>query len=64
MYMYFTGTDRSNVAELADLSENYPVPYSNSTLWGNVEIVSQPFSGAKLSSEDLAVNMVSAGYFR
>lgn len=65
--MVRTGTDKSNVAELADLSENFPVPYENSTLWANTEIIWSPHllnGNAKPSQEDLAVNMASAGYYR
>ncbi|XP_067928510.1 protein DD3-3-like [Watersipora subatra] len=61
------GTDRSNVAEMADLLENFPVPYENSTLWKNSEVIwmSEALSGGNsLSAEDLAVSMSSAGYFK
>ncbi|EDV25347.1 uncharacterized protein TRIADDRAFT_55329 [Trichoplax adhaerens] len=55
------GTDRNNIAQIRDKMENFPVPFENSTLWKNAELiwsgVGQPSSS---SSEDIAVTMASA----
>ena len=62
-----TGTDRSNVAELANRDENFPVPFDQTTLWANTEIVWSPYqlaNGQNPSAQDLAINMASSGYYR
>ena len=64
LYMYNTGTDKNNVAELADLLENYPLPFEKTTLWSNSEVIWKPNGApATLNDEDLALSMVSAGYY-
>lgn len=44
--------------------ENFPMPFENSTMWKNVELiwsgVGQP---AASSSEDIALTMASSGYY-
>ena len=61
--MFNSGTDRSNVVEIKDLNENYPLPYESTTMWENAEI-KWIYHGRKgVKSKDLAINMASAGYY-
>ncbi|XP_055882286.1 protein DD3-3-like isoform X2 [Biomphalaria glabrata] len=58
------GTDRSNVVELSDRSQNFPTPFEYSQLWKSVEVAWIYFNKTKITPQDLAINMASAGYYR
>lgn len=62
-----TGTDRSNLAEAADASQNFPVPWESSRFLrlGHARVV-WAWHGATtgLADKDFALSLASAGYYR
>ena len=58
------GTDRSNVVQTNTFNENFPVPYENSTMWENAEIVWIHHGNTGISKKDLALGFASSGYFQ
>ena len=59
------GTDRSNILELKDRNNNYPLPFENSNMFKTAKIhwTSNGFDKSKLSGEDVAVSFASSGYY-
>ncbi|KAK2171036.1 hypothetical protein NP493_1112g00003 [Ridgeia piscesae] len=57
------GTDRNNLVQISDLNKNFPMPFENTTMWSNVEVVWIYHGKTELTSRDLALNMASSGYF-
>ena len=45
-------------------NENFPVPYENSTMWENAEIVWIHHGNTGISKKDLALGFASSGYFQ
>ena len=58
-----SGTDRNNLAQTRGLNENFPMPFENTTMWANAEVVWSYHGMTHLESRDLALNMASSGYF-
>ncbi|XP_070559547.1 protein DD3-3-like [Ptychodera flava] len=60
------GTDRSNLVQINEALENYPLPYENSTMWSAAKVVWIYHSNTPNSvvAKDLAVSMASSGYYR
>ncbi|XP_060579853.1 protein DD3-3-like [Ruditapes philippinarum] len=36
---YFLGSDRNNMAQIGDLNDNFPLPYEQTTMWKNADVV-------------------------
>ncbi|XP_048739300.1 protein DD3-3-like isoform X2 [Ostrea edulis] len=58
------GTDRSNIVQIADLNDNFPMPFERTTMWANANIRWIYHGKTDISPENLAVSMASAGYYR
>jgi len=61
------GTDRSNIVQIANRDENFPMPFDQTNMWENAEIVWSPYklnNNQNPSAQDLAINMASSGYYR
>lgn len=58
------GTDRSNIVQIADLNDNFPMPFERSNMWNNANIRWIYHGKTDVSAENLAVTMASAGYYR
>ncbi|CAH1783890.1 unnamed protein product [Owenia fusiformis] len=58
------GTDRSNIVEILDRNDNFPIPFENTNMWTGAEIKWVPNAGKTVTAEDLAVNMASSGYYQ
>ncbi|KAL4227006.1 hypothetical protein ACF0H5_014982 [Mactra antiquata] len=58
------GTDRHNIVEIGDLNDNIPLPYEQTTMWKNAQVVWIYHGKTDISSKDLALNMASSGYYR
>jgi len=55
------------MAEMQTRDENYPVPYEQTTIWKNSDIMWIYYrnnNNKMPSKEDLAVNMASSGYYK
>uniref|UniRef100_A0A4D5RA35 Protein DD3-3 n=1 Tax=Scolopendra viridis TaxID=118503 RepID=A0A4D5RA35_SCOVI len=59
-----TGTDRSNLVEIANLGENFPLPYETSNFYKNAELKWIYFGKENISPLSLAVNLASSGFYR
>lgn len=61
-----TGTDRSNLVEMRNRDENYPLPYEHTTFWKNVQVRWSPMekSPSNIKQDDLALYFASSGYYR
>ncbi|KAK6176567.1 hypothetical protein SNE40_014828 [Patella caerulea] len=59
-----SGSDRHNIAQMADRNENYPVPFEKSTMWDNAEVKWIYHGLTSISKKSLAINMASSGYYR
>ncbi|KAI0209873.1 Protein DD3-3 [Lamellibrachia satsuma] len=57
------GTDRNNLVQISGLNENFPMPFENTTMWSNMEVVWIYHGVTQLKSRDTALNMASCGYF-
>lgn len=58
------GSDRSNIVQIRDLNDNFPLPYEQTSMWSAAD-VKWIFSEANsVSAKDLAVAMSSAGYYK
>ena len=57
------GTDRSNVVEIKDLNNNYPLPYESTTMWEEAEVKWIYHGNTNLQPKDYAIHMASAGYY-
>lgn len=58
------GSDRSNIVQIRDRNDNFPLPYEQTTMWAAAD-VKWIFSGSNaISAKDLAVSMSSAGYYK
>ncbi len=44
-----TGTDRSNLVQIIDLNENFPLPYEQTTLWKDAELLGYMDNNAVLA---------------
>ena len=62
-YFYVAGTDRSNIVQIPDLNDNFPLPYESTDMWKNAEIVWHHHGKTDLNKKDLALGFASAGYF-
>lgn len=63
----YAGTDRSNIVQIANRDENFPMPFDQTNMWENAEIVWSPYklnNNQNPSAQDLAINMASSGYYR
>ncbi|XP_045164197.2 protein DD3-3-like isoform X2 [Mercenaria mercenaria] len=58
------GSDRNNMAEIGDLNDNFPLPYEQTTMWKNADVIWMYHGKTDISSKDLALNIASAGYYR
>ena len=59
-----TGTDRNNIVQIRDLNENYPVPYENSTMWQDAEVVWIQQNFKNPNDREIAIILASSGYFQ
>lgn len=57
------GTDRSNLLQMKKLDLSYPLPFENTNIWNNSEIVWIHHGVKTVSSADLAIDMASSGYY-
>jgi len=57
------GTDRHNLLQLRDPSENFPVPYKNSTLYKNMKVIWNSAEKKTYDELDIALQLGSAGYY-
>eukprot|EP00116_Pleurobrachia_bachei_P001854 sb/3462116/ len=55
----FPGTDRSNMLEMSDQSENYPKTIKEAQFWDGVKSLTDPDA----SGTDIAIGLASAGYY-
>ncbi|XP_052782188.1 protein DD3-3-like [Mya arenaria] len=58
------GTDRLNMVQIGDLKDNFPLPYEQTTMWKNADIVWIHHKKTDISSKDLALEMSASGYYR
>lgn len=49
---------------MADLNDNFPLPFEKSTMWNNANIRWIYHGKTDVSPENLAVSMASGGYYR
>lgn len=63
-FFFYAGTDRSNIVQIADLNDNFPMPFERSNMWNNANIRWIYHGKTDVSAENLAVTMASAGYYR
>lgn len=63
-FIFYSGTDRSNIVLIADLNDNFPMPFERSTMWNNANIRWLYHGKTDVSAENLSVTMASAGYYR
>lgn len=49
---------------IADLNDNFPMPFERSTMWNNANIRWLYDGKTDVSAENLSVTMASAGYYR
>lgn len=57
------GTDRSNLLQMKKLGLSFPLPFENTNIWNNSEIVWIHHGVKNVSSADLAIDMASSGYY-
>jgi len=57
------GTDRSNIVQIGDLNNNYPLPMESTNMWDDAEIKWIYHNNLNLQPKDYAINMASAGYY-
>ena len=64
-----SGTDRSNLVELPELQDNFPVAFEAGEMFEGAQVVWKPECGAEGKSckaddkpIDIAVNLASSGY--
>ena len=50
--------------QIRDSHENYPVPFENSTMWKDAEVVWIQQGVKDLDEKDLAVVLAYSGYFQ
>ena len=66
--IFFLGTDRSNIVEVNDLNNNYPLPFENTKMFKGAKIHWSAYADSntlkKFTPEDIAVTFASAGYYR
>ena len=59
-----SGTDRSNFLQLAQLDQNYPIPFEHASLWRNVEWLWSSVSDVDMNDmRNLAVYYAYSGYY-
>lgn len=58
------GTDRNNMAQIADLNDNIPLPFEKTTMWTNAEIMWMHHGKTDISAKNLALDISTAGYYR
>ena len=46
-----TGTDRSNLVQISDMNENYPLPYEMTTMWKDANIIGYMNGQANLTND-------------
>ena len=63
MFLSLSGTDRNNIVQINDLNENMPVPFENSTMWTNAQVVWIYHGNTRVGPKDLAINLASSGFF-
>jgi hypothetical protein len=52
------------MVETRHLNENFPVPFENSTMFKNAEVVWVYHGKTELGAEDVAANLASSGYYQ
>ncbi|CAK8683460.1 unnamed protein product [Clavelina lepadiformis] len=62
------GSDRTNVVEILEPGENFPVPYERNNMFKNMEVVWNSLDTHGTTDEDkqknIAIQMASVGYFQ
>lgn len=58
------GTDRHNLVQILDRNDNFPMPFEQSTMWNNMEVMWIYYNGTNWSPKDVALNMASSGHYR
>lgn len=58
------GTDRNNMAQIFDLNDNFPLPYEQTTMWKNAQVVWMHHGKTDISPKDLTLDISSSGYYR
>ena len=59
-----SGTDRNNMAQIADLNDNIPLPFEQTTMWTNAELMWIYHGKTDISKKDLALDVTTAGFYR
>lgn len=60
----FLGTDRINIAQIRDLNDNLPLPFEQTTMWENADVIWMHHGKTDISPKDVALDLSSAGYYR
>lgn len=58
------GSDRNNMAQLADMNENIPLTFEKTTMWTQAEVMWTHHGKTDISAKDLALDVSTAGYYR
>lgn len=58
------GTDRSNIVEILNGDENFPLPFERTTLWKSAKIFWIYHGKINIGPKDLALDLSSSGYYR
>ena len=71
-----TGTDRNNFVEVSDLNQNYPLPFENTKIWNDIQVIgvinssfvdtdtNSYFVSGTFSSKDIALLFSTSGYYQ
>lgn len=62
-FIFYSGTDWSNIVQKADMNDNFPMPFERSTMWNNANIRWLYHGKTDVSAENLSVTMASAWYY-
>ncbi|KAK3102065.1 hypothetical protein FSP39_008504 [Pinctada imbricata] len=58
------GSDRNNMVQIRTKNDNFPVPFEQSNMWNNSQIVWIYHGKNNINSRNLAVSMATSGYYR
>lgn len=58
------GSDRSNIVEIKNLNDNFPLPYESTSMWSAADVKWIYSGSTAVSPKDLAVIMSSSGYYK
>ncbi|XP_022106441.1 protein DD3-3-like isoform X1 [Acanthaster planci] len=58
------GTDRSNIVQIQDRLDNFPMPFEQTTMWTGAQVRWMYTGNANIAPMDLAVNAGSSGYYQ